>query len=202
MCQRLAHSRCAIRGGSLLFLFFFFFNSGTLPAPPNLHFTQDRAKSVPTRNPLRRHTSPLGACPVISLPHPGLSEGCCSLLPLGGPLHQGQGQPQPPALSTIASASQAPLAGTPLPAPSRASTPIRRPMELRPCQAHVFNYSLQDAAGRTPSPGLPAGRWLPSSRACSGLPWPPRLHTFPPKTPQVPFWGGTDIQQHLAENER
>lgn len=76
MCERLAPSRCGIRGGSLLFLFF---NSGTRP-PPNLHFTQDRAKPVPTQNPLGRQTAPRCACPVISLPHAGPSEVCCSLL--------------------------------------------------------------------------------------------------------------------------
>lgn len=80
MCERLAPSRWGIKGGSLLFLFFI---SGTRP-PPNLHFTQDRAKSVPTRNPLRRHTAPRRACPVISPPHPGPSEVCCS--PLDVPL--------------------------------------------------------------------------------------------------------------------
>lgn len=130
--------QCGARGGSLLFLL-----SIQGPPHPNLHYTRDRAKSVPPRKPSPEAPSASCACPMTSPPHPRLSGASCSLdVPRSWPLLEGQAGPSP---------RQAPLAGPPMPAPSGASTPIRRPTQLRPCQAQDFNDSLQDAVDRTSS---------------------------------------------------
>lgn len=147
-----------------------------VPTPRPFHSGHKQSLFPSTRNPLRGHTAPSCACPVTSPPHPGLREASCSLSairPSDGPSFKAKDGLSPQQPRTITSASQAPLAGPPLPAPSGAPTPIRRLTEMRHSAGPLFliTPSRTLETGR-PLPGLPVGRWLSSSQACSGLPWP------------------------------
>lgn len=150
-----------------------------VPPSPALHFPQDLGKACSHPHPLRGLTAPPCAGPGVPLPHPRLNKASRSLLAVPTPPFNGPSFKAKDGLSISGS-----LAGMPLPAPSGASTPIRRPMEpghsASPC---VFNYSPQDTVDRHPPLASLPDPGPPPVEHAAVSPGPARLNTFP-KTPR------------------